>query len=231
LLKSSTLDVEVSPASLEDASRERDDLRPVGLWTTEAIHELLRRLDVEGQVQAKEIRAAAGLVGTIDRQVVYEVCGYDDDRMLRGFTRPTARITADLQRAGIVADSVAPALLPLYTDDARASGFRIPAEMVQALYDESVGHDEPDAGASDRNREGGKYEPLTNWLNDQVGDEFPMTFSQIEDIMGDQLAPSARKYLPYWHSIQNSLGNAIANAGFRASRVNPTAETVVLIRR
>jgi hypothetical protein len=27
---------------------------------------------------------------------IYQLCGYEDDRMLRGFTRPTARITRDL---------------------------------------------------------------------------------------------------------------------------------------
>ena len=96
LFRSAALDVEINPASLEDAGRERGDLDPVGMWTTEAVTELLRRLDQEGQVQSDVIREAAALGGTVSREIVYGLCGYDDERMLRGFTRPTARITADL---------------------------------------------------------------------------------------------------------------------------------------
>jgi hypothetical protein len=88
LLRAAALDVEVSPASLEDASRERDNLDPVGLWTTEAVTELLRRLDAERQLQADVIREAAALGGTISRQAVYDICGYDDERMLGGFHSP-----------------------------------------------------------------------------------------------------------------------------------------------
>jgi hypothetical protein len=38
-------------------------------------------------------------------------------------------------------------------------------------------------------------------------------------------------HLPYWYSIRNSLGGAIAAAGFKASRVNLTSETATLVRR
>lgn len=112
LFRSAALDVEINPASLEDAGRERGDLDPVGTWTTEAVAELLRRLDQEGQVQSDVIREAAALGGTVSREIVYGLCGYDDDRMLRGFTRPTARITADLRREGLLAEPVMPILKP-----------------------------------------------------------------------------------------------------------------------
>ena len=79
------------------------------------------------------IREAAALGGTISREILYGLCGYDDERMLRGFTRPAARITADLQREGLLVDSVAPILKPLYPDGVRASGFRIPPEVVAVL--------------------------------------------------------------------------------------------------
>jgi hypothetical protein len=52
--------------------------------------------------------------------------------MLRGFTRPTARITAELQSADVVADGVEPALTPVYRG-VKAEAFRIPTEMVTIL--------------------------------------------------------------------------------------------------
>ena len=133
LQRSQALNVEVSPDSLADADRTREDLDPVALWTVDAVRELLRRLDREGQVQAEVIRVAAEAGGVIGRDDVYELCGYDDERMLRGFTRPTNRITADLQRAGLLPENVAPMLKPLFPTGVRASAFRIPSEVVEIL--------------------------------------------------------------------------------------------------
>jgi PIN like domain len=230
LLRSAALDVEVSPTSLEDAGRERDDLAPVGVWTSEAVAEMLRRLDAEGQLQADVIREAAALGGTISREMVYAICGYDDERMLRGFTRPTARVTADLQRAGLLAEPVAPALKPLYPDGVRASGFRIPAEMV-AILGGGAGSDAEPALVAESDEATGKYRPLTKWLDAQAADSIPMTFSALEEIIGLPLAPSARNHPAYWYSVQNSLGRAVAAGGFKASQVNLASETVILVRR
>lgn len=224
LLRSAALDVEVSPTSLEDAGREREDFEAVGRWSDIGVTELLRRLDAEGLPQADVIRRAALLGGTITREAVYAICGYDDDRMLRGFTRPTARITADLQRAGMVSDSVVPALVPQYPDGVRASGFRVPAEMVAILGD-------TDDYSPDDAPYAGKYQPLTDWLGLQTQNSVAVTFVGVEEVIGQPLAPSARKYLPYWYSSQNSLGKAIAAAGFKASQVDLAAETAILVRR
>lgn len=229
LLRSTTLDVEVNPASPEDAGRERDDLDPVGEWTAEAVTELLRRLDREGQAQADVIREAAALGGTIGRDIVYGLCGYDDERMLRGFTRPAARITVDLQGEGLLADPVTPILKPLYPDGMRASGFRIPAEVVAILRAGGDNDTGPDLDGGGQGR--GKYWPLTEWLTTQVVDTIPVTFTQVEEVIGSPLAPSARNHLPYWYSVQNSLGKAIAAGGFKPSQVNLTSETVKLVRR
>ncbi|WP_405092609.1 PIN-like domain-containing protein [Micromonospora sp. NBC_01392] len=133
LQRSQTLNVEVSPDSLADADRAREELDPAAHWTVDTVRELLRRLDQEGQVQAEVIRVAAEAGGVIGRDEVYELCGYDDERMLRGFTRPTNRITADLQRAALLPDNVAPMLKPLYPDGVRASAFRVPSEVVEIL--------------------------------------------------------------------------------------------------
>lgn len=225
LARSSALNVQVSPASLEDAGRPREDLAPEGQWTPEAVTELLARLETEGQVQADVIREAAARGGTISREVVYDICGYDDERMLRGFTRPANRITADLQRAGVLPDPVQPILKPLYPDGVRASGFRVPAEVVAFLRNAD------DLDDDDADHSGGKYLPLTQWLRTQPEDLIPMTFSSLEEMIGLPLAPSARKHLPYWYSVRNSLGKALALGGFKARRVNLTTETVELVRR
>jgi PIN like domain len=229
LQRSTVLDVQVSPDSLEDAARARSELDAVDAWTAEAVEELLRRLDAEGQVQADVIRTAAEMGGTIDRDTVYNVCGYDDSRMLRGFTRPAARITADLQREGIVGDRVTPMLVPLYPDDVRAAAFRIPAEVVGILRSLARPSTEDDRLSGDRGIS--KYDPLTDWLQAQTAGVLPLTFAELEEILGFELTPSARKHLPYWYSTQNSLGRAIAAGGYKASRVDLAAETVRLVRR
>ena len=133
LERAGALDVQVSPGSVVDADRDREDLAVVSPWTADAVRELLFMLDVEGAPQAEVIRVAGQAGGVIGREAVYELCGYDDDRMLRGFTRPTSRITADLQRAGRLGDNVAPMLTALYPDGVRASAFRIPHEVVEIL--------------------------------------------------------------------------------------------------
>jgi hypothetical protein len=231
LIRSGALDVTVSPASLEDASRAREELDRVGAWTREGVAELLTRLDAEGQVQADVIREAAALGGTISRKSVYGLCGYNDERMLRGFTRPAARITTDLQRTGLLPDRVTPVLKPLYPDGVRASGFRIPAEVVAILRGTSSSTEIDDLDGEGSVPGTGKYRPLTEWLNVQTRDSIPVTFAEIEGLIGDPRAPSARNYQAYWYSVRNPLGKAIAAAGFRASQVNLTAETATLIRR
>jgi len=229
LQRSVVLDVEVSPDSLEDAGRARSELEAVDAWTADAVEELLRRLDAEGRVQADVIRTAAEQGGTIDRETVYGVCGYEDSRMLRGFSRPAARITADLQREGIVGDLVAPMLVALYPDDVRAAAFRIPAEVVAIVRSLVRPSAEEDRLSGDRGIS--KYDRLTSWLLEQTARLLPMTFAEVESIMGFELAPSARRHLPYWYSTQNSLGRAIAAGGYKASRVNLAEQSVQLIRR
>jgi hypothetical protein len=133
LAHSAVLEVTVREESVVDAERSRPEYHPRSEWTAEGVVELLHRLDAEGVVQAEVIRVAALSGGEVDRETVYEIGGYDDDRMLRGFTRPTARVTADLQAAGVVADGVAPMLIPLYPDGGVAAAFRIPPEVVRIL--------------------------------------------------------------------------------------------------
>ncbi len=133
LARSAVLDVTVAQESLEDASRSRTAVADRAAWTLEGVAALLRRLEAEGREQAEVIRTAASLGGVIDRETLYDVCQYADDRMLRGFTRPTARITSDLQFEGIVDEGVTPMLTTVYQGGVLAKAFRIPAEVVDML--------------------------------------------------------------------------------------------------
>jgi hypothetical protein len=145
LRRAGVLDVEVRTESVDDAERvSRETSRPP-TWSRAGVGALLERPEAEGWEHALVIREAAGRGGRIDREDIYEICGYDDDRMLRGFTRPAARITRDLQAEGLVSEDVEPALTPLYIG-VKAAAFRIPAEMVTILEDdgESTSEDAED---------------------------------------------------------------------------------------
>jgi hypothetical protein len=76
-----------------------------------------------------------------------------------------------------------------------------------------------------------KYQPLTQWLLARTEEELPVSFDDLEDVLGVPLAPSARRHPPYWYSTANALGGAIAAAGFKATGVNMTEERLVLRRR
>jgi len=133
LQRSDALSVTVAEASVEDAARLRTDVVAPAEWTSGAVKELLRRLDAEGRVQADVIREAARSGGMVARHTVFEIGGYDEDRMLRGFTRPTARITEDLQNEGFLDGPVVPMLVPLYQGGVIAAAFKIPDEVVDLL--------------------------------------------------------------------------------------------------
>jgi hypothetical protein len=107
------------------------------MWTEEGLAALLMRLDAERWDHAAVIRKAAKRGGQVDRAAIYEICGYSDDRMLRGFTRPATRITMDLQLEGLVADGVTQAVDPIYDGSGKALGSRIPHEMVEILVTET----------------------------------------------------------------------------------------------
>ncbi|MEU5266824.1 PIN-like domain-containing protein [Amycolatopsis sp. NPDC021455] len=144
LRRASVLQIHVRSESVDDAARVSREAQAKPLWSADGVAQLLERLDVEGWEQADVIRAAARSGGTIDRQAVYEIAQYNDDRMLRGFTRPAARITRDLQAEGVVADGVQPALAPIYQGSVKAAAFRIPVEMVAILADDETSDDGTD---------------------------------------------------------------------------------------
>ncbi|WP_367127087.1 PIN-like domain-containing protein [Saccharothrix sp. HUAS TT1] len=134
LRRATALDVTVRSESVSDVARVSESQETAD-WSAAGAAELLRHLDFEERPQAEVIREAARRGGWIDREAIYEIAGFDDDRMLRGFTRPVARITRMLQGRGVVARGVEPALTPVYSG-VKAIAFRVPADMVAVLADD-----------------------------------------------------------------------------------------------
>ena len=76
-----------------------------------------------------------------------------------------------------------------------------------------------------------KYDPLSAFLTAQYGDQVPMTFAEIERVLGVALPPSARKHRPWWsNNADNSAMTRVwLKAGFRTAQVDLAAERVVFI--
>jgi hypothetical protein len=68
----------------------------------------------------------------------------------------------------------------------------------------------------------GKYEPLTEFLRKQTGNEIKMTFAQIERVIEAKLPPKAQKHRAWWsNSASNSvMTKAWLDAGFRSEQVD-----------
>jgi len=126
------LEVAVPPEAAADVARASTTDDEEG-WTRSATFELLKRLDAEGWPHAEVIRMAAAQGGTVSRDQVYEVAGSGEDRMLRGFTRPTTRITRLLEEEGRLMPGADVALTANYDGGATAVSFAIPPEMVEIL--------------------------------------------------------------------------------------------------
>jgi hypothetical protein len=77
----------------------------------------------------------------------------------------------------------------------------------------------------------GKYWQLWRWLQDQGRDEINLTFADIEQVLGMPLPQSARRHPTHWYGYEGTaLGRAVRDAGWRASQVNLTDETVLFTR-
>jgi hypothetical protein len=142
LARASVLEVEVDQASSVDAGRVADiEEEPTGeLWTAEALSALLQRLDREAPVQAAALRLATpDTGGRVSREKVYELGGYADDRMLRGFTRPFRRLTKALQGEAAVPTGVSTIFVARYPDGVKASYFSVPGEVPRLLEELSSG--------------------------------------------------------------------------------------------
>lgn len=136
LARASVLKVEVDQASSVDAERVADAEEGLTTepWTLQALSALLERLDQEAPVQAAALRLATpDQGGRVSREKVYELGGYADDRMLRGFTRPFHRLTVALQGEDAIPRGVLPIFVARYPDGVRASYFSVPTEVPPLL--------------------------------------------------------------------------------------------------
>ncbi|MCP3970389.1 MAG: hypothetical protein GY717_08755 [Rhodobacteraceae bacterium] len=77
-----------------------------------------------------------------------------------------------------------------------------------------------------------KYNPLEGYLKEKDFSRVPMTFREIESVIGDELPPSARKHRAWW---SNNPTNSVITyswlaAGYRTAEVNLEGERVVFVR-
>ncbi len=76
----------------------------------------------------------------------------------------------------------------------------------------------------------GKYRKLWTWLREQDGDEIPLAFEEVEEVLGIPLPPSARLHMPHWYGYEGTaLGRAIRDAGWKASKVDLQEQRVVFV--
>ncbi|MFF2185449.1 PIN domain-containing protein [Streptomyces sp. NPDC058155] len=133
------LQLSLQAGSVEDIERvERIEAEPShGGWTAAAIEALFNGLSYEGYGNRVEvIRYAADMDGRVEAMAVYDICDYDDDRSLRGFTKPIKRISGKLVKEGAIPDSAVPVLIAEYENGpGRASGFKVHPLLVPLIND------------------------------------------------------------------------------------------------
>ncbi|WFR68640.1 PIN-like domain-containing protein [Curtobacterium flaccumfaciens] len=128
LRASAALDVEINPLSVEDVERVRDETVP---GPPKRSVRCCSGSKTKKLAQAEVIMAAADAGGRVERTDVYRITGRTDGRMLTGFTRPVARVTRELQVAGVVPEGVLPLLSSWYERGVRATHFIVPEEVVE----------------------------------------------------------------------------------------------------
>lgn len=78
----------------------------------------------------------------------------------------------------------------------------------------------------------GKYDPLRAYLAGEASAEIPMTFAQIEAVIGAPLPPAARRHRAWWsNNPDNSvITRAWRDAGYRAFQVDMVSGALVFRR-
>ncbi len=146
------LAVTVQDESVENAERvdrllsDQDAVLPDGGWDAETLEKLLEQLADEAKTQEQVIVHAVSHGGFVNRDTVYDIGGYDEDRSLRGFTRPINRIARIFRDAGQVDGSAVDLLDAVYSSTSDnpnvAVGFEINPQvqplLVAILADRSM---------------------------------------------------------------------------------------------
>lgn len=77
-----------------------------------------------------------------------------------------------------------------------------------------------------------KYETLGQFLKSRHEERVPMTFDEIERIIGTALPPSAHKHRPWWsnNATNSALTRVWLDAGYKSEQVDMTAQRLVFRR-
>jgi hypothetical protein len=78
----------------------------------------------------------------------------------------------------------------------------------------------------------GKYQPLAEFLRQQRTSEIPLTFAEIERIVGFRLPPKAQHHRAWWSNnpSNNVMTKAWLAAGFRSEQVDIESRKLVFRR-
>ena len=78
-----------------------------------------------------------------------------------------------------------------------------------------------------------KYDPLGEYLKTQPSDRVPLSFAEIEKIIGDRLPSSAYKHRPWWSNnpSNNVMTKVWIAAGFESEQVDMEGKTLVFNRK
>ncbi len=105
-------------------------------WTPELARELDTRLRGRDRAErADVIRAMAQNGGQIDRNSVVEICGYNPERKINGFTKPVKGVIRQMTAEGLLPANAADPLRPQYPSGAigQATGFTMPSEVAEVF--------------------------------------------------------------------------------------------------
>lgn len=77
-----------------------------------------------------------------------------------------------------------------------------------------------------------KYKALADYLAEAGTERVPLTFSQVEEIIGAQLPMSARKHRPWWSNNPTNarITDAWLQAGYKSAQVDMGGEKLVFIK-
>lgn len=77
-----------------------------------------------------------------------------------------------------------------------------------------------------------KYEPLAMYLKSQSFNAIPMTFEEVERVLGFALPPVAKSARAWWSNnpSNNVMTKVWTNAGFKSEQVDMEAERLIFRR-
>ncbi|HXC54822.1 MAG TPA: hypothetical protein VNU97_05980 [Rhizomicrobium sp.] len=78
-----------------------------------------------------------------------------------------------------------------------------------------------------------KYDALGDYLSKQFGSEIPMTFTEIEKVIGLKLPPKAQHYRAWWSNnpSNNVMTKVWLAAGFQTEQVDMASRKLVFKRK